>query len=261
MADNSESRDGIRSSATKAGGSQAPWRSNRIFSAVKQCARCGEIFHPIAGIPEVHWNKQKFCSVGCGNVNPRSWRQLRSKEAQKPCKQCGVMMRPWTSGNSIQGEKAWNAQECCSQSCAKKYKNPMHADGAIKKLKNTLHRIGHRPIKQGGNGKPFTEPQVRLLKILGSGWRPELAVKTFKRRGSGYPHCYKIDVANETLKIGIEVDGPTHDSKAKRILDQKKDQLLATLGWKVYRVKNADALRMCSISESADTLLTLLKAS
>ncbi len=29
-------------------------------------------------------------------------------------------------------------------------------------------------------------------------------------RGSGYPTCYKLDIGHQELRIGIEMDGPSH---------------------------------------------------
>lgn len=260
MVGNSGSRSGIQYSEKQDGSLLAPWRSIRIFSASKQCPICGGKFRPKPGLVEKRWNEQRCCSAACGNTDPMSWRQHGWKAAAKACKNCGAIMRPWTDGKKIQGEKGWNEQECCSQSCAKKYKNPMWKIGAPQKLSDTLRKIGHRPVIQGGNGRGLTKPQIAMLKILGTEWKSELAVRTYKQRGSGYPGCYKLDIANEKLKIGIEIDGANHVGR-RQALDRKKDDLLVTLGWKVFRLKNKDALKMCSIFTSADILLTSLMAS
>jgi very-short-patch-repair endonuclease len=99
-----------------------------------------------------------------------------------------------------------------------------------------------------------------MLGILGQGWEAELVVRT-GTKGNGIPSNYKIDIGNRQLMIGVELDGQTHSSPTKRSLDKKKDSLLATFGWTIYRMKNEEALKMCSICTSAGTLLTLLKAS
>ena len=258
MEKNLESRDGTLSLEVLDGSMQAPWRSVRVFSASKPCLRCGELFRPKVDVAETVWNRRRFCAP-CGRIKPESWRQSHMR-AQKTCESCGRSFQPWTGSNGeIQSQKAWKRQVCCSISCSKKLKNPMHSDIAILKLSDTLRRIGHRPQVRGGNGRELTLPQQSVLSALGDGWEAEVSVRTFKKRGSGYPNCYKIDIANRTLKIGVEIDGPCHVGK-RRKLDEKKDQLLVMLGWKIYRVTNKSAMSMCSISKSADTLLTLLRA-
>ena len=116
----------------------------------------------------------------------------------------------------------------------------MFVPGAKEKMQSTLRSIGHRPSVRGGNGS-LTFPQIEVARLLGSGWIMETAIPTKMKRGSGYPTCYKVDVGNLGLKIGIELEGRTHFGK-RVAEDQKKDALLCQLGWSVYRVLNAKAL-------------------
>ncbi|WP_408605425.1 endonuclease domain-containing protein [Desulfobacula toluolica] len=51
------------------------------------------------------------------------------------------------------------------------------------------------------------------------------------------PTCYKLDIANPELKIGVEIDGISHTGK-RRKLDQKKNAHLKSLGWQVLRLSN-----------------------
>src|SRR5215831_18390525 len=179
----------------------------------------------------------------------------------KPCGYCGKEFRPWIGQTAKDSMKRveWKKQIFCSISCAKKQTNPMSNLATRRKLSNTLKRIGHKPTTQGGNGRSLTAPQTALLAFLGNGWQTEYAVPT-GRKGNGIASNYKLDLANVERKIGIEVDGQSHFGRRK-LLDQKKDAFLATLGWKVYRVKNENVLRLCSTCTSADTLLTLLTVS
>jgi very-short-patch-repair endonuclease len=85
----------------------------------------------------------------------------------------------------------------------------------------------------------MTVPQRVLLAALGRGWVPEFAY-SLGRRTPGYPSHYKIDIAEPNLKIAIEVDGFSHHSR--RLLDQKKDEKLRSLGWGVLRFWNRDIL-------------------
>jgi very-short-patch-repair endonuclease len=87
-----------------------------------------------------------------------------------------------------------------------------------------------------------------------------LAVKTL-RKPPLYPHCYKLDLANLEMKMGIELDGGSHLTLTRREQDQKKDALLRSLGWKVLRLKNSLARSLFITCESLDILAILRMAS
>ncbi len=96
---------------------------------------------------------------------------------------------------------------------------------------------------RGGNGKGITIPQKILFERLGNDWKTEYVVKTKEIGGrkNGYPYGYKIDIANEELKLAIEVDGSSHAGRKKQ--DEKKTTALNLLGWKVFRVSNKDIIK------------------
>jgi len=121
-------------------------------------------------------------------------------------------------------------------------KNPMHVQEIRDRMSATLRAIGHKPPMRGGNGSGMTEPQRALLGALGHGWEPEFAVKTKKPRGSGFPPVYKVDIANPTAMVAIEVDGFSHTSLDRKARDAKKTALLESLGWTVLRFSNAEAM-------------------
>ncbi|WP_413937143.1 endonuclease domain-containing protein [Nitrospira sp. BLG_1] len=59
-------------------------------------------------------------------------------------------------------------------------------------------------------------------------------------RGSGYPTNYKLDVANVALKVGIEIDGLSHNLIERRAADRKKEEFMASIGWRVLRFTNEE---------------------
>ncbi|MFZ4596337.1 MAG: endonuclease domain-containing protein [Verrucomicrobiaceae bacterium] len=71
----------------------------------------------------------------------------------------------------------------------------------------------------------------------------EVPVPTKQPRHSGYPTCYKLDIGNRELMIAVEVDGKSHCSIERQAQDQKKEDLLQSLGWKVLRFTNAEVIR------------------
>src|SRR4030042_4465108 len=59
-----------------------------------------------------------------------------------------------------------------------KKKNPMYDPKIRGKMSSTLRKIGHKPIKQGGNGKEMPVPQKMLMTALGEGWKEEFVFPT-----------------------------------------------------------------------------------
>jgi hypothetical protein len=194
---------------------------------------------------------------------PRIWRSDRVFTAKKTCKVCGETFRPWIKRSeadevlSFMKEHLWDRQDHCSRSCSKKSQNPMYLENSREKMALTLRRIGHQPKVRGGNGCPLTGPQQALLDALGKGWIPEHVILT--KQKSPYPHHYKADLANPSMMIVIEVDGRSHDARTRQEKDRKKDELLTSLGWLVFRVSNSTALNLCSTCKSPDILLSSLR--
>lgn len=191
------------------------------------------------------------------------WKSVRAYSAVKTCAHCGAEFRPWRKRRSdgtetVCQEKIWAKQRFCSISCSKKHANPMSRSAVRQKVRQRLKEIRHKPIRRGGNGQLLTLPQLALLHALGEGWEAEVAVPTGMPRNSGYPTNYKLDLANRVLKVGIELDGRSHQLTSRASQDAKKDNLLQLLGWSVFRVSNARALELFSTFTSTDTLLTSL---
>lgn len=95
---------------------------------------------------------------------------------------------------------------------------------------------------QGGNGKGPTKHEAILLdklNVVGLSGVCNYVVPTKMGRGSGFPTCYKIDVAIPEYMIAIEVDGASHNPSMDRD-DSKKDSLLTEKGWTVFRVTNKE---------------------
>ncbi len=123
--------------------------------------------------------------------------------------------------------------------------NPMRMPGIREAMTKTLREIGHKPIVRGGNGKGPSPAQKALFDQLckiGTGWVLELPIPTKQPRGSGFPTCYKIDIAHPESKIGVEVDGSSHHSMVRQAQDRKKLAFLSSVGWSVLKLWNEAAL-------------------
>ena len=135
-----------------------------------------------------------------------------------------------------------------------KARNPMRMASARDKMKRSLALIDRKPSVRGGNGKPLPLPQAALALALG--WPTEVAVPTREPRGSAYPTNYKIDIANEAMKIGVEVDGMSHSALSRKAQDAKKDAFLAGLGWSILRFSNREV--MADLAGCVQTVLSTI---
>ena len=73
------------------------------------------------------------------------------------------------------------------------------------------------------------------------GWPLNVAIPTKTPRHLHlHPTCYKLDVANKELKIGIEIDGNSHAMLSRKAQDQKKEDFFRSIGWTVLRFTNKE---------------------
>lgn len=166
----------------------------------------------------------------------------------------------------------------CSKSCARKryhsqnpgasYFNKMPPEQRGKptgpktaehraKLSAALKARGHKPKVQGGNGRGMTPAEQLISEVLPAGWVWNYPVALGERQ-PGFPTNYKLDFAWADQMVGLEVDGNSHTAKARQEQDRKKEEKLATLGWKVFRISNVQAVSMSSTSKLKEHLTTLL---
>lgn len=117
----------------------------------------------------------------------------------------------------------------------------------------------HHPPYRGGNGTGMSPAERVVSQCLPPGWVWNYPVALGKRQPD-FPTNYKLDFAHPTSRLGLEIDGSSHTAAARKAQDRKKEAKLASLGWSVYRLSNAEALRLFSTSKLTEHLTTLLKA-
>ncbi len=238
--------------------------------AVRNCLVCRQEFP----LKARHRETAKYCSVDCFRVT-------------QPVQMTTVLCE-WC-GEKVTKRKSRNPR-FCGRSCAHKWKwaqpefrerarlsmkqavsserraalsaslkaNPLTANPATReKISKALQ--GRTFLARGGNGQP-TVPQKLLANALG--WEMEHAICTAPVKGMfpSLPHCYKVDIADSTVKLAIEVDGRSHRSPRWRYLDNRKEEILRALGWKVLRFDNKRVLDdLHGVVVEVSTLLTSLQ--
>jgi hypothetical protein len=136
-------------------------------------------------------------------------------------------------------QRAMTPEKRAASSSRMKAKNPSTNPATRDKISKSLQ--GRTFLSRGGNGQR-TEPQKLLAHALG--WKMEHPICTAPVKGKfpSLPHCYKVDIADSTVKLAIEVDGRSHRSPRWRYLDKRKEEILRALGWKVLRFENERVL-------------------
>jgi hypothetical protein len=125
------------------------------------------------------------------------------------------------------------------------------------KLSAVAKAKGHKPIIRKGNGTGMTAAEQLISEVLPAGWVWNYPVALGGRQ-LGYPTNYKLDFAHPQLKLGLEVDGNSHTALVRQQQDRKKEAKLAQLGWKVFRISNAQTGKLYSTLKLREHLTTLL---
>lgn len=102
---------------------------------------------------------------------------------------------------------------------------------------------------------PRARGVTRLRAILGSPValaptrsEPErIALRALVAAGWPWPaagadvHGEELDLSYRDLRLGLEIDGPTHLTQVQRERDRRRDAKLAALGWQIVRVPDTEA--------------------
>src|SRR5882672_2699191 len=202
-------------------------QDQKYWQRLRPCEWCKKDFAPRC----VQAAKTRFCGRSCS----AKWRMSRPEHLAK-------VHTPEVAARRGQSRSSWlNSGKPKAQAELARFStiNRMHLPETRAKLSRALKERNHKPSVRGGNGHPMTEAQAALKAVMSGNWTAEYAL-SLGRLKPGYPTNYKIDLANEGLKIAIEVDGHSH--RSRKHLDQKKDEMLISLGWTVLRFWNWDIL-------------------
>ena len=197
------------------------------------------------------------CSKTCGNLLfHHGTKEAMDKKYTKKCIVCGC--------DFISKIKR---QKVCSNNCSfilssrrMKSKNPMFLQEYREKASESQKRLGHKPIKQGGNGRGATVHQLIFYNEISkynSFFEMEVIEKTgIYRIEHKVPPHFKIDIGNRNLKIAIEIDGSSHNTLKVKECDKRKNTVLSLLGWKVLRFTNSQIEK--ELQSCVQTVLSMI---
>jgi very-short-patch-repair endonuclease len=127
--------------------------------------------------------------------------------------------------------------KCPKTSLRMKKNNPMRNPESREKMQKSL--TGRTFLARGGNSK--ITPQQQAVHEA-TGYPMELSINTREVRHlfQSVPKSYKVDLADESRKLAIEIDGKTHKTNRWKFLDSRKTEILGALGWSVLRFWNEE---------------------
>lgn len=209
----------------------------QIQMLTRICKQCGISFQ--SSSPN---SKEMFCSRSCGGrhtlSNPEFKKRFYTKERDRKIQ--ASRKKTFSEHPEVYEAMCKKQQETMTR-----YMNSLTPEQRLEKRKNqsrVLREMGHKPPVRGGNGTGPTSAEMKLMELVPDAiWN--YPVKTGMKNGSGYPTCYKLDVAIPSLKFGVEADGHSHNAIERAQKDVKKVQFLSGIGWTVLRFTNKRILK------------------
>jgi hypothetical protein len=174
-------------------------------------------------------NKNRFCSYSCS----AKWRN-KKYGPNKPCEK-------EREKNAIRLKNLWkNSTFRANKINYMKTNNPVYKEGVVEKAHQTrLKNGGYGNYFKYGNGKiSLYESKVydfliNLNFYYNYAIPTKIALDAFPYKK--YARNYKPDFTNIEKKICIEIDGYNHNLKKSIIIDNKKEECLKFLGFKIIR--------------------------
>jgi hypothetical protein len=181
------------------------------------------------------WTSDGGALRGAGVGSVRRVRGLRQQWTSRKRVYCSPMCRD--ARRSRESSERMARTNRRHASARMKARNPMREPEARAKMAATLREIKHAPRVRGGNGTPLPAGQRALADLLG--WPTE---ETYRTETGEPPWHYKLDIAHPAMKVCVEVDGGSHYSISRQEADARRDALLRSRGWLVFRFSNRAAM-------------------
>ncbi len=202
------------------------------YSTLRLCGWCGKEFFP-------KWRlKQEigFCSRACSGKWKWSQPSYRNKLHDNP-----AFSDRKAIGKKISAAIMADPAERKRRSELTKRRSPEYKSAIMRKSWTKRHANGEKAFGNNGNGHPPSVAESAFQRLF-----PEsiynYVVRSGRKHVEGYQHYAKIDFSWPNIKLAVEVDGETHTRTKQIERDNRKQEVLNDLGWKLIRVSNEQVL-------------------
>lgn len=207
----------------------------------KNCLLCGSLFEKpkFCGMPE--WiSRRKFCSPACkkeyqvgkGTKKKGTGKGLGSQGGKMiPCRVCGENTRYAYSKNDPKVGKVHCGKVECREISAS-IKNERISETHKKQYKEGAREFlidNWNSVKRVSNEELIVQDFMNKL-----GYVSQYKILTKLPNGE-HPRCFWPDFALLDRKICVEIDGSSHEISGRKERDDRKDEILGNLGWKIFR--------------------------
>lgn len=200
-----------------------PNQKNGVHKTItKNCHQCGIEF-TFRSSGKTNNDKRRFCGNSCAS----KWRMAQPERIELAKE---YMPRMWAAAQA-----AIRGKLCPATSARMKANNPTRREDVRKKI--SAKNSGRTFLARGGNGK-VTPQQEAVANALNLPVEYPIPTGPVKDQFKSLPNCYKVDVADPSQKLAIEIDGHSHNTKKWKYLDKRKTEVLNALGWSVLRFSN-----------------------
>lgn len=205
---------------TTASGPATNGSTPRTLDGAIACRFCG------GALPQLtaHQRRKAFCNKACS----ARWR---------------VRFEPgWTAKcvASMQAVSRVGQRRTCEQKARMSAAQQRRFQDPAQRQRMSDQRKGKTFLSRGGNGQ-LTKPQLALAAATGLPVEFSISLLgSVRQKFVSLPTHYKVDLADPSRMLAIEVDGASHRTAKWKHLDKRKTAVLAYLGWTVLRFWNEE---------------------
>lgn len=182
----------------------------------------------------------KICNIECSSLrsfcsHTKNHHALKIIEYMVKYEGFEVPKCPYCKKNKKYKSGLSFRKTCCSSQCLSKQSSMLkHSDETKDKIrKKRLKYLKNHPENTAWRlGRNPSYPEKIFIDALESyGWYSRFEII---REKCFFP--YYADFAFENVKVVVEIDGSQHLEQHAQEKDKKKDELIKSLGWRVFRV-------------------------
>lgn len=192
----------------------------------KVCEQCGATYERPSLYSPHKWSTRRYCSWACSVA-------ARPVGVRMPCRICGEPTKYYASDRRLTGLMTCGRPECAEQSRALKNER-------ISATQREDFAAGRGHARKGSwSGVPRVSKEETILTdwFASLGWVPQHPVLTGVHTNK-LPRMFRLDFALPDRRLYVEVDGTVHRHRDRRERDERRDAMLAGLGWHGLRLSS-----------------------